>query len=78
MKSTRLLAVALAGMMASMGAAAAQVMNRAHAPKLPKTAEPSRTVGSSRNGGNRGGNRAHQRAAMKKRNQQRHRVACRG
>jgi ABC-type sugar transport system substrate-binding protein len=78
MKSTRLLAAALVSMMASMGAAATQVMQAAHAPKLPKTIAASRTVGSSRNGGRRGGNRAYQRAAQKKRNQMRHRRACRG
>lgn len=81
MKSTRLLAAALASMMAGMGAAATQVMATANAPKElkpPKTAEPSRTVGSSRNGGQRMGNRVYQRAALKKRNQQRHRKACRG
>lgn len=81
MKSTRLLAFALAGMMASMGTAALQVMNRAHLPnplKPPKTIAPSRTVGSSRNGGHRGGNRMAQRAAMKRRNVLRNRAAHRG
>lgn len=78
MKATRLLAFALAGMMASMGAAATQVMRSAHAPKVPKTLALSRTVGSSRNGGHRGGNRAVQRVAQKARNVRRHRAACRG
>jgi hypothetical protein len=81
MKSTRLLASVMVAMMASMSAGAAAVISSAHAPnpiKPPKTAEPSRTTGSSRNGGNRMGNRVYQRAAMKKRNQARHRKACRG
>jgi hypothetical protein len=78
MKSTRLLAALAVGMMASMGAAAAQVMHSAHAPRAPKTAAPSRTVGSSRNGGRRSSNRAVQRAAVKARNVQRHRAHTKG
>lgn len=78
MRATRLLALALTGMMASMGAAATQIMRSAHMPKAPKTVALSRTVGSSRNGGHRGGNRAQQRAALKARNVRRHRAACRG
>lgn len=77
MKSTRLLTAALAAMMAGLSAASAQVIAAAHAPSVPKTAEPSRTTGSSRNGGYRTGNRAYQRLALKKRNRARHRAANR-
>lgn len=80
MKSTRLFAAMAIAMMAGLGSAAQQVMTAANAPKTikpPKTAEPSRTVGSSRNGGHRMGNRVYQRMALKKRNQARHRKACR-
>jgi hypothetical protein len=81
MKSTRLLAIVMASMAASMSAASASIMRRGIATKdvsPPKTADASRTVGSSRNGGHRSGNRHQQRLALKKRNQQRHRRACRG
>lgn len=81
MKSTRLLAAMLIGMAASMSVGATSVLRSglgASSLKPPKTALPSRTVGSSRNGGHRSGNRAHQRLALKKRNQARHRAACRG
>lgn len=78
MKSTRLLAVALAGMLASLGAASQQIIRSAHVPRAPKTNEPSRTVGSSRNGGRRGTNMAVIRAARKAINVKRHRAHCRG
>jgi hypothetical protein len=78
LKSTRLLAAALVSMMAGLSAGAQQVIASAHTPKPPKTAEPSRTVGSSSNGGRRNSNRGYRRAALKRRNQQRHRKACRG
>jgi hypothetical protein len=80
MKSTRLLAAMLLGMAASMSNAA-QVMSRGMTgtfPKPPKTAEPSRTVGSARNGGRRSSNRAHLRMARKLRNVARNRRAHRG
>jgi hypothetical protein len=81
MKSTRLLAAALVAMAASMGEASRAVMHQGMFPKAvkpPKTADLSRTAGSSRNGGRRSGNRAVQRAAIKARNVKRHRLACRG
>lgn len=79
MKSTRLLAVAMASMIASLGASALGVVRAAHQPKIRpiKTSEPSRTVGSSRNGGHRGGNMAAVRAARKARNVKRHRAQMR-
>jgi hypothetical protein len=80
MKSTRLLAAAMVSMVAAMGASSVAVMRTGFgAPSLkpPKTEAASRTAGSSRNGGRRGSNRANQRMALKKRNQQRHRKACR-
>jgi hypothetical protein len=79
-KATALLAALSVGLMASMQGAAAVVMQRAYpnAPKPLKTAEPSRTVGSARNGGLRSGNRAVQRAALKARNVKRHRAHCKG
>jgi hypothetical protein len=78
MKATRLLALAMASMLGSIGTAAVDVMRRAAAPRAPKTFALSRTVGSSRNGGRRGSNRAAQRTATKRRNVMRHRAACRG
>lgn len=78
MKATRLLVAALAGMYASMGTAALNVLRDAHAPKPRKTLAPSRTVGSSRNGGRRGTNAQARRAARKARNVKRHRAHCKG
>jgi hypothetical protein len=81
MKSNRLVAMALVSMAAGMASAATQIMGSTvapHAPSVPKTAEPSRTVGSSRNGGRRGTNMGAKRAAVKARNVKRHRRACRG
>lgn len=80
MKSTQLLTVLAAGLMASIQGASAAVMQRAfpNAPKPPKSIAPSATVGSSRNGGHKGSNRRVQRLAIKRRNVLRHRAAHRG
>jgi hypothetical protein len=81
MKSNRLMLAMLAGMAASMSTASQAVMSigfGANTLKAPKTAQPSRTVGSARNGGRRSSNRAHLRMARKVRNVARNRRAHRG